>query len=46
MKAVIFDSPGGPEVLKIGEFEKPAPAENEILVKVKATALNRADLKF
>ena len=43
MRAIIFDLPGGPEVLKIGEYEKPVIAENEILVKVKATAVNRAD---
>ncbi len=43
MRAVIFDNPGEPEVLKLGEFEKPVVKENEILVKVKATALNRAD---
>lgn len=43
MKAVIFDSPGGPEVLKIGEQPDPVPSEKEILVNVKATAVNRAD---
>jgi putative PIG3 family NAD(P)H quinone oxidoreductase len=43
MKAVIFDTPGGPEVLKIGEYEKPAPSGKDVLVKVKATAINRAD---
>lgn len=43
MKAVIFDRPGGPDVLKLGEWEKPVPDKKEVLVKVKATALNRAD---
>ena len=43
MRVVIFDNPGEPEVLKLGEFEKPVVKENEILVKVRATALNRAD---
>ena len=43
MKAITFDSPGGPEVLKVGEYEKPVPSEKEILVKVQATAINRAD---
>ena len=43
MKAIQFDKPGGPEGLYIGEFPTPEPAEHEILVKVAATALNRAD---
>ena len=43
MKAIIFDEPGEPDVLKLGEFEKPVPKENEILVKVNSSALNRAD---
>jgi putative PIG3 family NAD(P)H quinone oxidoreductase len=44
VKAVIIDSPGGPEKLRVGEANKPSPNEDEILVKVDATALNRADL--
>jgi putative PIG3 family NAD(P)H quinone oxidoreductase len=44
MKAILFDEPGGPEELFIGDFEKPKPKENEILVRVKAVALNRADI--
>ena len=43
MKAVQIKSFGDPDQLFIGEYETPAPAENEILVKVEATALNRAD---
>jgi tumor protein p53-inducible protein 3 len=43
MKSVIYDNPGGPEVLRVGEYDKPVPSEKEILVQVKATALNRAD---
>lgn len=42
MKAVLVDE--GNERLYIGEHEKPEPSEDELLVKVKATALNRADL--
>ena len=44
MKAILYNSENPNEPLKLGETEKPTPAENEILVKVKATALNRADL--
>ncbi|MDQ3535471.1 MAG: NAD(P)H-quinone oxidoreductase, partial [Bacteroidota bacterium] len=44
MKAVISDGFGNPDVLKIGSVERPIPRYEELLVKVKATALNRADL--
>ncbi len=44
MKAVIVTSPGGAANLHIGETEKPTPKPDEILVKVAATALNRADI--
>ncbi len=44
MKAIIINKPGSAEQLKLGEYPKPACGENEILVKVKATALNRADI--
>ena len=43
MKAVLFDSFGGPEVLYLGETEQPRPGPGEVLVRVHATALNRAD---
>lgn len=44
MKAVLFDEGGGLQSLHIGTWETPQPADDEILVKVAATALNRADL--
>ncbi len=44
MKAVIVKKPGGAQELKIGEVETPVPKENELLVKVFAAALNRADI--
>lgn len=44
MKAILIDKPGGADQLYIGETEKPIPQQNEVLVKVKATALNRADI--
>ncbi|QCR23400.1 NAD(P)H-quinone oxidoreductase [Pontibacter sp. SGAir0037] len=43
MKAILVRQPGGPEQLQLGEYEKPVPKPNELLVKVHATALNRAD---
>ncbi|SNB47878.1 NAD(P)H-quinone oxidoreductase [Geobacter sp. DSM 9736] len=44
MKAVLLDGFGGLEVLKVGEAETPKPAENQVLVKVMATTVNRPDL--
>ena len=44
MKAAIITRPGGPEVLEIREVEAPVPAAGEVLVRVRASALNRADL--
>lgn len=44
MKAIIQKSFGGPELLELGEAPKPLPGPEEILVKVVATAVNRADL--
>ena len=44
MKAVIITRPGGPEVLEIQERPKPEPGVNQIRVRVKASALNRADV--
>ncbi|MGC4000188.1 MAG: NAD(P)H-quinone oxidoreductase [Anaeromyxobacter sp.] len=44
MRAVIFTGKGGPEVIEVRELPDPAPARHEVLVRVKAAALNRADL--
>lgn len=44
MKAVIVKKPGGAEELEIREVPYPKSGENEILVKVHAAALNRADI--
>ncbi len=44
MKAVIVNEPGGVDQLSIGERPIPEPTEDELLVQVKATALNRADI--
>ncbi|CAA6658427.1 unnamed protein product [Spirodela intermedia] len=43
MKAVVITSPGGPEVLQLREVEDAAVGDGEILIRVTATALNRAD---
>src|SRR5688572_28334627 len=44
MSAVVIRRPGGPEVLEVREVERPEPGTGEVLVRVHATALNRADL--
>jgi putative PIG3 family NAD(P)H quinone oxidoreductase len=44
MKAVLMSGTGGVEVLHIGEFPDPVMKEDELLVRIRATALNRADL--
>lgn len=42
MRAVIFEA-GGPENLAIGSVPIPQLREKEVLLKVYATAINRAD---
>lgn len=44
MKAVRFTGKGGPEVVELAEVEAPRPSRGEVLVRVKAAAMNRADL--
>jgi len=44
MKAVVINRFGGPEVLEIEEVPEPQPGPEEVLVHVRGTALNRADL--
>ncbi len=43
MKAILFDEPGAPENLYVGDYPDPIPGPTELLVRVAATALNRAD---
>ena len=43
MKAYVYDRFGPPEVLHINEIDKPAPRDDEVLIKVKATTVNAAD---
>ena len=44
MKAVVITRFGGPEVLEIRDVQEPQPGPDEVLVHVRSTALNRADL--
>ncbi|MDH3200866.1 MAG: NAD(P)H-quinone oxidoreductase [Myxococcales bacterium] len=42
-RAIRIREAGGPEVLEIGEIELPKPAQTQVLVRVAAAGLNRAD---
>ena len=44
MKAIVITRPGGPEVLEVQERSKPEPGLGQISVRVRASALNRADI--
>jgi NADPH:quinone reductase-like Zn-dependent oxidoreductase len=44
MKAVLFHNHGGPEVLQYTEFPTPQPKSGEVLIRLRAAALNRMDI--
>lgn len=44
MKAVYISRHGGPDVLTVGERPDPKPGPNDVLIRVRACALNRLDL--
>ncbi|MCH9695642.1 MAG: NAD(P)-dependent alcohol dehydrogenase [Gammaproteobacteria bacterium] len=46
MTAVLYNCYGGPEVLQTTTVAKPVPADNEVLVKVRAAAVNPLDWHF
>lgn len=46
MKAAVYTQYGSPEVLHIEQVEKPIPNQNEILLHIKATAVNSGDWRL
>src|ERR1041385_1765882 len=44
MKAIIHCDYGSPDVLKLEDVEKPIPADNQVLVRVRAASVNPLDL--
>nr|WP_060943789.1 NADP-dependent oxidoreductase [Streptomyces hygroscopicus] len=45
MRAVVQDTTGGPEVLRVAEVERPRPLPTEVLVRVRAAGVNPVDWK-
>jgi NADPH:quinone reductase-like Zn-dependent oxidoreductase len=43
MRAVVHDRYGPPEVLRVGDVERPVPTEDEVLVRVHASTVTRGD---
>jgi NADPH:quinone reductase-like Zn-dependent oxidoreductase len=46
MKAIVYHTYGGPEVLRLEEIEKPIPGDDQLLVRVRAASVNPLDWHF
>ena len=44
MRAIVVTQPGGPEMMQIGEVPTPEAGPGELLVRIRAAGVNRADL--
>lgn len=43
MRAIVFKEYGSPDVLQLGEIDKPIPKDDEVLVKIHAASINEWD---
>ena len=46
MKAITFKKYGPPEVLQLNQVAKPIPKDNEVLIRIFATAVNSGDIRL
>jgi NADPH:quinone reductase-like Zn-dependent oxidoreductase len=46
MRAVVHDTYGPPDVQRIEEVERPVPNADEVLIRIRATTVNRSDTGF
>ena len=46
MKAIVCTKYGSPDVLQLQEVEKPAPKDDEVLIKIHAASINSRDWRM